>query len=260
VLQDPLALAADTAAKAPGNWRAHATYGEALLAARRGSEAVPMLEEAVRLNPEAGSPRVELGQLYMRARRVDDAERVLLPAATVLEESVAAAACQQLAILYEGRGDRQKTEDMLIEALRRKPDWWTVHQQLAVFYARAGFWYGAAGHYNEALKLNGRLLATLAPTAADANLRAASEQFEVGNLREAQRLLVEALRYQPSNDTARQFLAVVQSRSGAWDAAQATLESLARGRPDDVWVRDSLQRARAREVLMPPPLPAPPAT
>src|SRR6185369_4082599 len=92
VMQDPIALWADTAAKSPQNWRAHSSYAEALLEVGRNDEAMRALEESVRLNPDVGSSRVELGQLYLRAGRLDDAEAVLLPATDQLEESVAAAA------------------------------------------------------------------------------------------------------------------------------------------------------------------------
>jgi len=259
VMQDPIALAADSIAKAPDNWRAHANYGEALLAVGRSGEAMPALEEAVRLNPEGGSARVELGQLYVGARRFADAETVLQPATTVVEESVAAAACLQLATVYEARGDRARSEDMLNEALRREPGWSSVHRQLGAFYARAGFWYGAAGHYKEALRIDRGLIKRLGPAAAAADLHAAAEQLQLGDASEAQRYVEAALQLQPDDALARRYLAVVQAAAGAWAPAQATLASLAQSAPDDAWVRDSQQRVRDRQPLVPPALPAPAA-
>jgi protein O-mannosyl-transferase len=254
VMRDPIALAADSAAKAPGNWRAHSAYAEALLDAHRDADAMPELEQAIQLNPQPGSPRVELGQIYLRARRFDDAERVLLPATTVIEESVAAAASQQLAIIYEQRGDRMRSQEMLRTAVALKPGWSSVHQQLAAFYARSGFWYGAAGHYNEALRLNSRLLPALGAAASAANIRAAGEQLENGALDEALRFLQQALRYQPDSAVAHEFLVVVQARAGDWEAAQSGLDALARSRPDDPWVRDNMRRAHERQPLEAPVL------
>jgi tetratricopeptide (TPR) repeat protein len=254
VMQDPIALWADTAAKSPQNWRAHSSYAEALLEVGRNDEAMRALEESVRLNPDVGSSRVELGQLYLRAGRLDDAEAVLLPATDQLEESVAAAAYQQLASLYENRGATAKAVDMLRAAVDRKPGWATLHVQLAQNYARAGFWYGAAGHYNTAIGLNSRLIASLGAAAAAANVRAAQNQLDEGNPDMAEHLLQEAMRYQPSDLSARHYLAVVYARRDDWDRAQGQLEALRQTLPDDPLLRDNLQRAHDHQQLIQPPL------
>ena len=165
-MQDPIALAADTIAKAPDNWRGHTSYAEALIDVGRNEEAMPALEESLRLNPKIGSPRVQLGQLYLRAGRLDDAEAVLRPATEELEESVAAAA-------YHAARDRSMSgaatwrprSSCCAPPCSRKPDWAKLQAQLGAAYARAGFWYGAAGHYNTALRLNRRLLPRLGNSA-----------------------------------------------------------------------------------------------
>ena len=254
VLQEPIAFAADSVEKAPDNWRAHSSYGEALQTAGRSDEAMHEFEEAVRLNPKVGSPRVELGQLYLRSGRVDEAEVVLQPATAELEESVAAAAYRQLAAIAEQRGDPWKAVELLREAVRRKPGWSTSHAQLAGVYARIGLWYGAAGHYNRALRLNSRLISSLGPAAATANKRAAAKQLEDGNAADARRLLELALRYQPNDLAARHYLAVVHATTGAWDQAQEQLAALRQKLPDDALLRDNLQRARDHQPLVAPPL------
>jgi tetratricopeptide (TPR) repeat protein len=254
LMQDPIALAADSTAKAPANWRAHSNYAEALLAVGHNAEAMPALEEAIRLNPRAGSARVQLGQLYLRAGRLDDAEAVLTPATEELEESVAAAAYQQLATVYERRGDSRNTVELLRAAVERKPEWANVQAQLAAAYGRVGFWYGEAGHYNTALRLNPRLVATLGGTAAAANLRAAQNQLEEGKPDNAERLLAYALRYRPDDLNARHFLAVVHASAGNWDRALAQLEALRQSLPNDALLRDNIERAHNHEPLVPPPL------
>jgi tetratricopeptide (TPR) repeat protein len=254
LMQDPIALGADTVAKAPGNWRSHTSYAEALLAAGRNEEAMGALEESVRLNPQVGSARVQLGQLYLRAGRLDDAEAVLRPATQQLEESVAAAAYLQLGAVYERRGKSAEAVDMLREAVQRKPGWANLQAQLAAAYMRVGFWYGAAGHYNTALELNSRLLPQLAPAAAKANVRAARNQLEEGQPDMAEHLLQETLRYQPGDLTARHLLAVVYARLDRWDQAQAQLEALKQSLPDDALLLDNLRRAHDHEPLVLPPL------
>jgi protein O-mannosyl-transferase len=255
IMQDPIALAADTIAKAPDNWRGHSSHAEALIDAGRNDEAMRALEEALRLNPRIGSPRVQLGQLYLRAGRLDDAEAVLKPATEELEESVAAAAYMQLGMVYERRDDMPKTVEMLRAALRRKPDWAQLQAQLAAAYARAGFWYGAAGHYNTALRLNSRLLPRLGKTAADANLRAAANQLEESHTDTAEKLLSHALSYRPTDLTARHYLAVVSARNGEWERARGQLEALRQSQPGDPALLDNIERARRQEPLVPPPLP-----
>ena len=63
VLQDEYSVFADAAEKAPWNWRNHATVGNTLIALRRPDEAMAAFERAIALNPEAGTPRVPLGDL-----------------------------------------------------------------------------------------------------------------------------------------------------------------------------------------------------
>lgn len=255
VMQDPIALAADTIAKAPDNWRGHATYAEVLIDAGRNDEAMRALEDALRLNPKIGSPRVQLGQLYLRAGRLDDAEAVLKPATEELEESVAAAAYMQLGMVYERRGDMPKTVEMLRAALRRKPDWSQVQAELGAAYARAGFWYGAAGHYNSALRLNSRLLPRIGNAAADANLRAAANQLEEGHPGTAEALLAYALNYRPTDLTVRHYLALVYAENGQWERALGQLEALKQSLPGDTVLLDNIERARRREPLVPPAVP-----
>jgi tetratricopeptide (TPR) repeat protein len=258
VLADPMRLAGDNAAKAPGNWRAQFAYGSALSDAQRFDESMAVLHEAVRLAPEQGAPRVQLGQLLLRAGDRDAAEKVLEPATSVLEESVAAAAYQQLAMIYEGRGEPLAAAAALREAERRKPTWWSVHRQLGAIYTRIGFWYGAAGHYNEALELNPRLRATIGDAAIEANVRAAALELAQGNTDSAGRLVEFALLYDPVQPTARHQRAVLRASAGEWGQAEAELADLAKRNPADTAVMDNLARARAHQPLIPPPVPASP--
>lgn len=258
VMQDPVALAADTVAKVPENWRGHSGLAEALIDAGRYQEAIVPLEEAIRLNPKIGSPRVQLGQLYLRAGRLDEAEAVLLPATEELEESVAAAAYLQLGSVYEQRGDVARTVETLRAAVKRKPDWAQLQAQLGTAYSRAGFWYGAAGHYNTAIRLNGRLQSRLAASAADANLRAAANQLDEGKPQAAENFLNFVTTYRPNDLLARHYMALVYAQNGQWERAQAQLEALRQSMPADPTLLENVERAHRHEALVAPPLPPPP--
>jgi tetratricopeptide (TPR) repeat protein len=251
VLQDPVALAADSVAKAPGNWRAHSGYGEALLTAGRTGEAMPVLEEAVRLNPRTGSARIQLGQLYAQAGRLDDAVAMLTPATAVQEESVVAAAHVQLANIWEARGDVLKASWELEQALALKPGWAISHRQLAMYYTKLGAWYPAAAEFRKAVALKPSLASGVGGTAAQVCFNAAVDFQQQGKPRPAVRMLREALLFRPGWASAQHYLAYVYASNGAWSDAERQLQEIAAS--NDPLVLENLRRARAREPLQEPP-------
>jgi len=250
VLSDPVALAADSVEKAPHNWRAYSTYGEALLGARRTEDAMHAYEEAVRLNPEAGSGRVQLGQLYLQARRFDEAEAALKPATLVVEESVAAAAHVQLASLWHARGDLRLSSWHLVRALSLKPEWAAVRRQLGAIYARLGLWFAATGEYQKAMKLKPQLTNDLAGPTAQVSYRAAIAFQEEGKPHGAIAMLRIALRYRPAWPAAHHYLAYEYANTGQWDEAVRELERI--GASDDPLVAENRRRARERQPLTAP--------
>ena len=111
----------------------------------------------------------------------------------------------------------------------------TCSASSAAAYARAGFWYGAAGHYNDALRLNPRLRARLGARPPRANLRAAADQLEEGEARQA-RTSAAARRCATSRaDLSARALSRLSSTrgSGDWDRAQARARGAPREPPDD---------------------------
>ena len=252
LLQDPMELAADSIAKAPGNWRAHDAYAEALIGAGRSREAIPELEEAIRLNPATGASRVELGQLYVQLRRFDDAERVLQPATAGSEQSVVAAAHLQLASVWLGRGDVQAASVELEQALKLKPRWTSAHRQLAVAYTKLGRWSAAADQYRVAVQYKPSLAAEVGPAAARVNYLAAADALDHGDVRGAVRFLSAALSYRPDWTAARHSLAYAHATLGEWMAAERELEKIASS--GDPLVSANLQRARDHQPLERPPI------
>lgn len=252
VLAEPLRLAAVDAARAPHHWRVHFQHGDALLRAERTDEAVAALEEAIRLDPRQGAPRVTLGSIYVRQRRWADAERVLEPATALREESVVAAAHQQLAAVYHARGELDRSATALRRALALRPQWSSLSHQLASIYARQGRWVYAARYYGAALQANPRLRGRLAAPAAEADYRAALRYAAQGKTPSARNLLIRALELQPNLVAARRALAVVAAAEGDWSRADAVLAELARRDPGDPWVAESRARVARREPLQLP--------
>jgi len=155
---------ADVVAKRPDNPRAHYNYGTLMAKAGRVKDAIPYLEESLRLNPRYALPRANLGvALYATGRH---------------EEALA---------IYE-------------EALRLRPDESSVHNNLGMLLAAAGRWDDAIRHFEAAIDnistyqpspfLRGPLLAH-----AHSNLGAA--WLETGNINRARSNVERALEYEP---------------------------------------------------------------
>lgn len=253
VLADPLALAEDNAAKAPAHWRAQYLLGEALVKRQRSDDALIAFEEAIRLNPDQGAARVTLGSQYIQRRRFDDAERVLEPATGLMEESVVAAAQQNLAVVYQSRGDLDRAEEALLRAVELKPQWSSAQRQLAGVYARKEFWLPAARYYNDAIRANPRLRTQVGAQAAIANYEAARQLSNEGRTDAALNLLRQALDYDPRLVRARRYYAYVLSRAGDFPAAIAALDQADREQSADSWSSESRARAAQQLLFYPPP-------
>lgn len=253
VFADSFRFAEDNALKAPQHWRAQYLYGEALMNAKRPDDAIAAYENAIRLNPNQGSARIALGGMYLQRRRYADAERVLAPAAEQPEESIVAAAQQNLAVIYEARGDTDRAEDALLRAVELKPQWTSLDRQLASLYARKQFWLPAARYYNDALKTNPRLKSQIAPQAAIANFHAAVELVDDGQLDWALALFAQALDYDPTLWRARGYIAYGAVMQGDRSRAERELLRVDRDHPGEQWTTESLQRLRDGLPIAPPP-------
>lgn len=253
VFADPFRFAEDNALKAPQHWRAQYQYGQALLKQGRTDDAVAALEDAIRLNANQGSARIALGGIYLQRRRLDDAERVLEPATRQPEESVVAAAQQNLAVVYQARGDLDRAEEALLRALELKPQWSSVQRQLATLYARKEFWLPAARYYNDALRANPRLRSQLAGAAAVANFKAGIQLTSEREFDWALALFTQALDYDPSLWRARGYVAYVAVAQGNWARAEDELRRIQREHPGEEWSAESLQRVRDGLPIVPPP-------
>ena len=253
VYRSELRLDADSAAKAPGNWRAQFNYGSDLVRAGRADEAVPHLQEAVRLAPEMGTPRVQLGSIYLQKGRLDEAEAVLEPATKVLEESVVAAAYRQIGFIRQSRGDLDGALAAYGRALDLKRDWGVVNRQMARIHASRGEWGYAANHYNDLIERDPKMGAGVRVQAAEANFHAGVGMLEYGDHEHAVDFLEHAVRLRPEDAAAHHYLAVALSRLGRWDEAKEQLELAARYDPDDFLVYKNLLRARLHRWLLAPP-------
>jgi len=259
VLAEPLALAEDSVAKAPNNWRAHYALADELTRRKREDQAITEFEESIRLDPQQGAPRVQLGGIYIARRRYADAERVLTPATELMEESVVAAAYLQLAGVHQARGETDQAIMDLQHVIALKPEWLSPHLQLAKLFARRGAWFAAAGAYGDAVALKPDR-ADLRNEAAMASYAAARIFHEDGRPHAAQRMLEKVTLYRPGWAASDHYLGYMLAERGRWDDAQVALERAAAADPSNAMIAENLRRIRAREPLLMPPDEGPPRT
>jgi tetratricopeptide (TPR) repeat protein len=253
VFADGFRFAEDNARKAPQNWRAQYQLGEALRRRSQADDAIVAYEDAIRLNPNQGSARIALGSLYLQRRRYDDAERVLEPAAQQPEESVVAAAEQNLAVVYQTRGDLDRAEKALLRSLALKPQWTSAQRQLAGVYSRKELWLLAARSYADAMRTDPRLRSQLAGPASIASFKAGVQLADARRFPRALEFFNQALDYDPTLWRARGYIAYVAVVEGDWTRAAAELEYIQRRHPGDPWTEDALERVRNGLPIVPPP-------
>ncbi len=253
VFADSFRFAEDNALKVPEHWRAQYAYGEALMKRGQQDQAIAAYEEALRLNPDQGSARIALGGLYMKQKRLDDAERVLEPATKHAEESVVAAALQNLAYIYQTRGENDRAEAALLRVTQLKPQWTSVQRQLAGIYSRKENWIAAAKTYNDAIKADPRLRSQVAAPAAVANFKAGILFADQRRFDVAMNLFDQALDYDSTLWRARGYIAYVATVTGDWTRAESEIQRIEREHPGDPWTATALGRVQEGLPVLPPP-------
>ena len=252
VLQDELSLARDSVAKAPDHWRNQYSLGSALLQSGKGSEAIGPLERAVELNPEHATARIQLGSLYARMGRLEEAEDVLLPATDTREESVSAAAYRQLGMIYKARGYPEAAIGMFEEALARKPKWYSVSLDIVRLQRHTGAWHDAAVRLNSLVQAQPSYATRLAGEIAETNLLGGVESFEDNEPEFARHMLSVAMENASTLPMAAQYLAYVEAETGNREQSIEILEDLSQRGLGGSLVGENLDRARAGRRLVRP--------
>jgi len=115
-------------------------------------EAITAYNKAVELNPAAAGALVNLGTIYYRQRKHQEAERHYLRAIEV--DASYPLAHYNLGNVYDEQGDLTRAEEHYSTALRLNPNYADAHFNLALLAERRGDFLKAVRHWKSYLKLD----------------------------------------------------------------------------------------------------------
>ena len=115
-------------------------------------KAVEAYTRAVALNPSAAGALVNLGTIYYRQRKYEEAERHYERAIAV--DSNYPLAHYNLGNLYDEQGDLTRADQHYATALRLNPNYADAHFNLALLAERRGDFLNAVRHWKSYLKLD----------------------------------------------------------------------------------------------------------
>lgn len=234
-----LSLWRDTAAKRPGNVRAHYTLGSALAQAGQTAAAMSEYEIALRLNPDATQAHNNLGNLLAKAGRPADAAPHYEAA---LRIAPSADAHNNLANVLLRLGRARDARKHYEAALTLQPDSADAHNNLGNLLAQAGEFTEAARHYAAALKSR--------PDLADAHANLGNVLAQSGRLAEALPHYEAALRLRPDFADAHFNLATALTELRRWPEAIAHYQAVLRLQKNYPGARENLARTQAMQDVL----------
>ncbi len=254
----------DTAAKCPNNPRAYNALGNLLIAEKKYQEALPLVQQALRIKPNYPEANCNMGLILAQTGKVADAISHFNEALSLNPSLVDAHNNLGLALMQAGRV--AEAIGHYEEALRIRPDYAESHYNLAIALEQTGRTPEAISHYEEALRLKpdyaeahsnlglvllqeGRTPEAIShfeqavrfnPDLSQAHFNWASALARTGNLPEAISHYREALRLKPDYEEAHYNLGVVLFQAGKVPEAVAHFEEALRISPDDVGALSNL--------------------
>jgi tetratricopeptide (TPR) repeat protein len=221
--RDGFTLYQTTIERNPGCWMAHNNLAEALANAGRAAEAIPHLEEALRLRPDFPEAENNLGDDLRLLGRPQEA-MLHLRRAIQLQPGFAEAH-NNLGAVYMMTG---RPADGLAEfgtALKLKPHYAVARFNLGLAKANAGRTAEAIADFAEAVRLN--------PAYAEAELSWAMGLTLTGRFPEAKAHFERALALEPDAPDTHTSYGRALAEAGRTDAAIAHYEQALRLAPDD---------------------------
>ncbi len=191
--KDPETLFLDTIAKNPNCWMANYNLGHSLQEDEAYTRAMKYYAEAFRIDPTNPDPLNNMGNIVLKAGKVEDAMAYFRKALAIrpnFSESYYNMGCALQAI-----GRYPEAADNFYRSLQINPRNEKAHNNLANTLASQGRFSQALAHYNKALKLKPRFV--------DAHVNMGIVLKKQKKYGEALKHFSEALRLQPGNQKAR---------------------------------------------------------
>jgi len=151
--EEQFQIAATTVHTGNRAW-AYADLGQVYLRQQRYADAIAVLEESVRLMPDAIPYRIWLAQAYRSVEKNREAEAQLLEAVKLPHEGWRAWAYAELGQLYEAQGRFTEALTAYEQSVRLIPDYYLYHVYAGAAYQRQARLREALREYEAAVRLN----------------------------------------------------------------------------------------------------------
>jgi len=216
------AIWGDTAAKRPGNPRAHYNLGCSLRQEGRLQEAMELWEQALRLKPDYADVHYNLGLALFKVGKVDEAighyeQTLQLTPDAADAHNALGIALVQLGKVHEAIGHYER-------ALQIDPNLAEAHNNLGLALVQLRRLPEAIEHYQQTLQIN--------PDYAEAHYNLGLALAQTGKLQEAMGHWESALQIEPNLAEAHNNLGVALAQTGKLHEAMGHWEQAVRINPD----------------------------
>ncbi|MBI4579221.1 MAG: tetratricopeptide repeat protein [Planctomycetes bacterium] len=222
-------------AAAPGTAWAHGQLGSCLLKQGRSADALAEYEEAVRLEPDWPTARVNLGLALMQQRRLAEAEAQLRAALDREPGNSAAHNAMGAALAAQGRS--AQAMEHFRSALQSRPEFPEAHFNLALALADQGAGIEAIRQLQQALALR--------PAYPEAHFRLGDLLAAGGRGAEAVAHYRQALQLAPDEPVIHANLGIELAKMGRVDQAIVHFQRTVQLAPTVAGMRANLARALA---------------
>ena len=241
----------------PGFSDAAVALADSLMKQGKIEEAVEVLEDDIRVNPESIQSHAAIGPAYLQANEYAKARDAFQAVLTSKPNLPRAQFGLTTALARLGQGDESKKAverfrkleaektEVRNEARARFDDLREMSTRVAVHYTHAGRVYLAHGVLTEAERLC-RRAAVLDPDNTDCRIQLAAIYQQANHPEEALEMCRQLTRIAPENLIFRLNLGVMYGNVGNFDAAEETLKEVIRLEPGRIEAYASLCRLYLR--------------
>ena len=220
--RDTVALFRHTIEVTHDNWAAMAALSHTLLSANRVDEAMPFIDEALRLRPNLAEAHINYGAALSKRGSFDAALAEYGAALRLAPDNPDAQ--EGLGVVLTEKGRFQEALAHLNAAETIRPEDPDTHYNLGRLYGLADRPDLAAAQFAEAVRLE--------PESASAHFNLGTALAAQDRYAEAAAQFREALRLKPDHVTARFNLASALASMGQFDEAIADFQEVLRTQPD----------------------------